>query len=176
VVHTSLPLFTPSALVLRVIVCGVVPVVCCVVVVLLVLRVVVCGVVLVVSCVVLLWCCSCRVCRVVLVVCLCVWPVSLLPPSARTASSRLATWDSLVAAPVAVPQECENSYSTRRVHTSLFLFTPSARTASSRLAGIRESLPIQHVEFTPPFPCSHPQLGRRLQDWPEYVNPSLFNT
>jgi len=42
-----------------------------------VLRVVVCGVVLVVSCVVLLWCCSCRVVRcVVLVVCLCVWPAS----------------------------------------------------------------------------------------------------
>jgi len=38
-----------------------------------VLRVVVCGVVLVVSCVVLLWYCSCRVVRcVVLVVCLCV--------------------------------------------------------------------------------------------------------
>jgi len=38
-----------------------------------VLRVIVCGVVLVVSCVVLLWCCSCRVlCGVVRVVCLCV--------------------------------------------------------------------------------------------------------
>jgi len=46
-----------------------------------VLRVVVCGVVLVVSRV-LLWCYSCRVmCWVVLVVCLCVWPVSLLTPS-----------------------------------------------------------------------------------------------
>jgi len=38
-----------------------------------VLRVVVCGVVLVMSCVVLFLCCSCRVvCWVVLVVCLCV--------------------------------------------------------------------------------------------------------